>query len=278
MCAIRAQGTHTLTTALFYLTNCMKLEYNKEEGTPKTNKKTEVNERSNIMTYATLEELLRGSMSVKLNHNTYAQRRGPECIAVQFHATDILLFFKDGRLRLTSGGYRTRITLDRIHASLPDGCTLLQRKGRWFLDLPEKKGVPFEDGIEIAWIDGTWQLISDLDEECRLETEHLLRKIDDYCHHLTNKIIAQAKEDQEGDCFDCGLYTVDGKRPAGDVFNNHAHLLVHIEEPYYPYALLINAYLDKQVRFPEYCLKVDSIHRKRQVLRLYLRKRLLSHA
>jgi hypothetical protein len=55
----------------------------------------------------------------KLANNTHLVRRDTDEIAVRLHATDVLTFFADGRIRVNTGGYHTVTTVDRINAFLP---------------------------------------------------------------------------------------------------------------------------------------------------------------
>src|SRR4029077_16768691 len=55
----------------------------------------------------------------KIANNTYLIRRDTDEIAVRLHATDVLTFFADGRIRVNTGGYHTVTTVARINAFLP---------------------------------------------------------------------------------------------------------------------------------------------------------------
>lgn len=57
----------------------------------------------------------------KLANHTYLERRGPDAIAVKLHATDVLTFYKDGRIDLDNGRYPTVTTHDRMNNYLPAG-------------------------------------------------------------------------------------------------------------------------------------------------------------
>jgi len=60
----------------------------------------------------------RGRDEVKIAHNTRLCLRGfgefPRPIAVRLHDTDIVIFYPDGRVRLSSGGWQSSTTRDRF--------------------------------------------------------------------------------------------------------------------------------------------------------------------
>src|SRR5690606_790109 len=47
--------------------------------------------------------------------------------AVKFHATDVVTFYPDGRIRLATGGWLTKTTADRIEDYTPEGITVRTR-------------------------------------------------------------------------------------------------------------------------------------------------------
>lgn len=68
--------------------------------------------------------------------------------AVKFHATDVVTFYPDGRIRLATGGWLTKTTADRIEDYTPEGITVrtrgIPRRGRapvgfWVIDGSENE-------------------------------------------------------------------------------------------------------------------------------------------
>lgn len=59
--------------------------------------------------------------SRKVGRNTYLKRRPNNAIALRFHNTDILTFYKNGRIEVATGGWNTITTRQRINQFLPGG-------------------------------------------------------------------------------------------------------------------------------------------------------------
>lgn len=88
---------------------------------------------ASIASYEQATAHLNGRDTRKLENNTYLERRtcyasGP-AIAVRLHATDVVTYHADGRIVLTSGGWRTRTTLDRLNTYTP--FIVAQRAYKW---------------------------------------------------------------------------------------------------------------------------------------------------
>lgn len=85
----------------------------------------------------------------KLSHNVYLEPRADDCIAVKYHATDIIVYHPDGKIELHCGGWFTRTTKQNISAYSP--FAVWQDKGVWYVnkgpDFVEADIMPFEDGM-----------------------------------------------------------------------------------------------------------------------------------
>ncbi len=91
----------------------------------------------------------------KIGNNTYLRRRSDDSIGLQYHETDVVTFTPSG-LVLTSGGWRTLTTKERINWALESvGYHVFQDKGAWFigpLSNPRSKhAVRFHDGIRVSY-------------------------------------------------------------------------------------------------------------------------------
>jgi hypothetical protein len=75
------------------------------------------------MDYTKADSMLQGRcrMSRKLGNNTYLLRGNEGEIAVKLHATHILTFYKDGSIRVCTGGWNTVTTRARMNVYLPSG-------------------------------------------------------------------------------------------------------------------------------------------------------------
>ena len=99
------------------------------------------------MTYADAETILARRAIRKIAHNTHLHRIDGDTIAVRLHATDVLTLHRDGRAVLSSGGWRTVTTKERLNRYAP--CRVYQQRGEWFVQHGGAT-VPFHDGLQIA--------------------------------------------------------------------------------------------------------------------------------
>jgi len=71
--------------------------------------------------------------SRKLENNTYLKRRSASEIAIRLHHTDIIIFHNDGRIGVSTGGWNTVTTKDRINRYLPDPWSVWSESGCMFI-------------------------------------------------------------------------------------------------------------------------------------------------
>lgn len=100
-------------------------------------------------TFAAYADYLGDRNERKIAHNTYVEWFGRDCIAIRFHATRIISFTADGRILLTSGGYRTVTTKDRLNQFGPAEVRIHQANYAWYVTTPTGE-YPFVDGIEVT--------------------------------------------------------------------------------------------------------------------------------
>ena len=79
------------------------------------------------------------------------------CLAVCLHHTYVVTYYPNGSVVLNSNRWRTKTTKERINDYLPDGWSVKQEKGVWYLikehatpGLVELREYIFEDGIRIG--------------------------------------------------------------------------------------------------------------------------------
>lgn len=97
--------------------------------------------------------------SVKIGHNTWLERRFltseeykkyggyHEAFVIRYHQTDIITIMPDNTYILSSGGWLTSTTKERI-AKLAPG-RLYQKYLQWFVGEHYPHGAPFYDGIVV---------------------------------------------------------------------------------------------------------------------------------
>lgn len=71
--------------------------------------------------------------------------------AIEHHNTDIVRFYPDGDITVTSGGYYSKTTKERINDALGKIGHIVQRDFRWYYcpNGNESDKVPFYDGMVI---------------------------------------------------------------------------------------------------------------------------------
>lgn len=100
--------------------------------------------KSTIASYADAAAFMaahrdRRTDTAKLAHNTVVRvvegnKIGEDGYAIRLHSTDIVTFYKDGSVKLDSGGWQTVTTKARMNEILqPMGITIDQKKSVWYL-------------------------------------------------------------------------------------------------------------------------------------------------
>lgn len=104
-----------------------------------------------VTSYGQASGLLTGRCknSRKIQRNTYVQRKSyGNDIAVRLHSTDVVTYHKNGDVSLSTGGWTTTTTKDRIQSYTPGNISLWSERGVFFLTA-HGQTVPFADGIRI---------------------------------------------------------------------------------------------------------------------------------
>lgn len=84
----------------------------------------------------------------QLTPNTRLVRHPGGAVAVRVHATDVVTYYPDQRVKLSSGGFRTALTRDRIRDCLPEPMRLIVQAGRWRIVVGgDDESVLFHDGM-----------------------------------------------------------------------------------------------------------------------------------
>jgi len=84
------------------------------------------------MTYHAAATALGTRERRQIANNTTLIRRAEDTIAVRLHATDVVTLYADGTVRLSSGGWATVTTKDRLNTYSPVGRVWSER-GTWYL-------------------------------------------------------------------------------------------------------------------------------------------------
>lgn len=211
-----------------------------------------------MLTYEEASERLQGRNRDrrKLENNTYLERRPQfddagepleDAFAVRLHATDVVTIYSDGSYVLSSGGWQTVTTKDRMNGYAPVRVSSVNRE--WFArhwsrgDTWEdrKPEYPFFDGIRF---DAAGNVLNAPDwvelEREKKARQDLRKQIRKFAKSTIEKVAAGMAYPDAGDCFFCSMATQTGET-LGDSSGNHDHLLSHVEEDYAPASLVARA-------------------------------------
>jgi hypothetical protein len=187
-------------------------------------------------------------------------------VAIRLHDTDIITW-KDEKIFLNSGGWRTRTTKERMEQFSPVK-RINQINGVWFIG----KNV-FYDGCEVNVVG---EFVSAPAKFNMDKVNALKKKITKYVNLITKDNLPQP---DSGDCWYCSMRVIDGGKPLGDATNSHDHLHEHLKESYLHGSIIINAmrelgYSDQSIGIHYYLKAVGNI---RRAVRRYLQKRLIAN-
>jgi hypothetical protein len=199
------------------------------------------------MTYEKAEKLFASAKDKNagkpIDNNTRIVKREDK-YAIRLHNTDIVIFYPDGRIKLNSGGWKTRTTKDRInnalgeypHSVACDYCIHSDR-GIWYIWKAGTQVCIFNDGMVIN-PDGS------LSGGLPIEDAKKSNKIRTQCRKYAKAYIEALFEGEVSkpgnrDCWYCLMVdTITGK-PMGE--GQSDHIQSHIDEKYYGPSLLVNA-------------------------------------
>lgn len=228
------------------------------------------------MNYWKAETLLahgRGGQK-KVGNNTYLHRTAEDTIALRLHATDVVLFHRDGSYTLNSGGWRTYTTKARINEFGPGN--LYQTRGVWYLGAGGNRYV-FEDGIKVSADGAPLDATPDVTAVDKLKRE-LDRKTAAYIRGFVESFKGKGlAQPGAGDCWGC-YFQLSGDKPGPAHVQPLGldHILQHMEEKYYVPSLVGNAIRTRGYQNPGviwYSINADLSGRElADVLRAYFKK------
>lgn len=211
--------------------------------------------------------------------NTFAYMRLDGTRVFRLHYTDIVEILPDGRVKLSSGGWKTVTTKDRIRQFAP-GLDIYSDKGTWYVRALDGSGrsCPFYDGIVLP---DAFDKPSNIPaKEAKLKAQ--IKKF--VCDTIPAK--GELPKPSNGDCWFCLM--IDAEKPATRETNGHTihniqprdsgHLREHIKEKYMTGSLIVNALRDNGIADTgiSYYLhgRLGDNKRVRSTVRKYIGKRL----
>lgn len=165
-------------------------------------------------------------------------------VAIRLHATDVVTLRDDGRAVLSSGGWATVTTKDRINKYAP--ASVYSRAGVWYIDDRDDTPTLFYDGMTVDRTGYPLKPRKTARYEKRLTA--LKKQARTYAKAYVAELQAgQIAYPSSGDCWGCAFATKEHTEPMGV-----DHLRQHIKERYYVPSLLVNAaheagYRDMQI-------------------------------
>lgn len=185
------------------------------------------------MNYTEADALLTGRNREKrkLANNTYLERRGA-AIAVRLHQTDIVTFSPNGVVTLTSGGWGTATTKERINQFA--STRISQRSSIWYMG----DGSLFYDGLQLK--DGV-VLKPRQTEKHESVVKDIKQRAKAYAQAYVTAIESGSVDvPSAGDCWAC-LFEMQGATPQRPAPLGTYHLEDHMAENYFVPSLLVNA-------------------------------------
>ena len=160
--------------------------------------------------------------------NTVEYRTPDGDRVVRLHRTDIVTFKSNGDIVLSSGGWRTVTTKDRINRFAP--VRVHAERGVWYVSNGDA-AIPFVDGLTLR----RGKLPKPSGRAVAKQTK-LAAAIAKFADQLRE---GEIPAPNNGDCWFCLMFDRDTK-PGGKV-NDPGHLAEHVRENYMHGSLVMNA-------------------------------------
>jgi hypothetical protein len=188
-----------------------------------------------------LPNLPRGAAK-RIANNTFRYQEG-EDVVTRLHFTDIIRKHADGSYTLSSGGWKSKTTKERLNDYSP--YRVFSNKGVWYVG-DSSKAVPFSDGIRLPQA---------FEDAPRLEKDaEKARALKARIKLVVSRALKNGKPcplPESGDCFYCQFeraHYEKGKLSFNSVVQatplDNGHIAEHIREGYICGSLIYNALLD----------------------------------
>jgi len=102
---------------------------------------------NHVTNYSKADEALGDRRTKTIGNNTKLVRKNRD-IGVELHGNEVVRFYGGGEVGLSSAGYRTSTTKDRLNRYTPRGVNVVQRDGVWYVKRNGSK-TEFRDGMTI---------------------------------------------------------------------------------------------------------------------------------
>jgi hypothetical protein len=209
------------------------------------------------LTVKEIKENLKLDIVKRIDGNTFRYQKKNGDWAIRLWDTEIITEQPDNRTILTTGGFNTVLTRDRLNKFLKrfkgqsggfNGVRTCKRI--LYYVAPDGSESIFYDGMVIEANDG-------LDKW--LDKYYTDKKWD----------INKADADRQGDCWSCLFVDGTGKPAMGT-----GHLQGHLKEKYYMWSLIVNALKEKGYVDPLFIISIGSRDSIKRAVRTYFQKAL----
>lgn len=185
--------------------------------------------------------------------------------AIRYHYTDVITMYPNGDTELTSGGWRTYTTKERLNRKF----NVWSDKGIWYIKEPAT-------GNTLTYFDGIkFDSAGYAKETKEIDIKHInriKRKIAKYVKLVDD--LESIPFPNSGDCWDCCMKTKEGLT-LGDATGNHTHLESHLEDGYLHGSIIYNALQEKGYNNPAFIMQCGIKDAIKRALRRYFMRRLL---
>jgi len=103
---------------------------------------------NHLKNFRTADQALGNKDSKTIGNNTKLVRRNPSTIVVKLHGHVVVKYNSSGETLVSSAGYKTKTTKDRINRYTPSGFNVRQRDGVWYASTPDGQ-VRFRDQMRV---------------------------------------------------------------------------------------------------------------------------------
>lgn len=191
----------------------------------------------------------------KLGHKTY-MRRTDDGVAIRLYETDVILIGK-GWIALSSGGWRTMHTKERLNVLMPQNLWIHADRGLWHLKVRTdgERADYHEGGRTYVFADGITIRanghVTGAGDEAKMTK--LRKEIASYASDFAKAAIAgEVHVPGNGDCWYCCMFVSNGPekgKTLGDASKGDSHLADHMREHYFVPSLLANAAKETENRY-----------------------------
>lgn len=193
--------------------------------------------------YEQASALLGSRQSKLIGLNTRIQRHENGDIGVTLHSTEVARWDSNGMLEVSTGGWNTVTTRERLNRYLPRGVNVFTKRGVLYIGNGESEKL-FVDGGKVT---PTGELVGFQDANGSARgTEKLRRQVKTFAKSYieamkTGKIPAPSS----GDCWYCAMRVQspveDQGKTLGEASKDSSHIVEHMKENYFVPSLLVRA-------------------------------------